>query len=605
MSVLDLAPVKALLPEDLSLAHRLRLVACALISVSMIVKAWVLLPGWFYSDDFIFLDDALNHPLSADFLLTPHDSQLMPVGVAISWVVAHAGAYNWLLAASITIALQLAAALACFVMLRTLFGDRWAVLVPLTFYLFTAMSLEAVSWWAAALNAVPIHIAFFLLVTCVTRWARERTWPWALGSGLSLLLAAASGPRGLVMLVPVGLLVLCFLTPGTWWSRPWRAVRLHAALIVPLIVVGAGYLAVYASTTPSPVEAQGSAPAGPIAKNLLATSWLTSLVGGPWRWTEYNPPMSRPDPPVVLYVLATIAVLALVVTAFRRGRSATLAALLVMAAQLTVTYLAIVFGRGLQLGAGAGLMTRYLNDTLIVTTLVMGLLLMPVVGGQLASRPARATGRRQVAVGGMAAVFVVGSLVSTLDYASAWHRDYPARAFVENARSSLGAEPTVIAQIEVPNIVQSRLSYPNNLPARLLAPLGRTVDARYHGNDLQVLDDDGVARQASVFASTDAAPGPDAGCGHRVADRPASITLRKEVPNPFWWMTVGYLASADGTVDVRVDGARLGTMDVEAGLHTYFVRGEGPFRTVGLASRTDDLTVCVDSVRVGDLVPVS
>jgi hypothetical protein len=597
-----------MVPEELTTAQQVRGVAYAAIGVHLILKAWVLIPAWFYSDDFIFLEDALKHPLTPDFLLTPHESQLMPLGVAISSVVAHSGPYNWLLAATITLLLQAVAAVSCLVMLRTLFGDRWAILLPLGFYLFSTMGIEALTWWAAALNAVPIHIAFFLLVTCVIRWTRERRARWALGSGAALLLAVVSGPRGLVMVVPVGLLLLFFYTPGRWSARPWQLVRTHAVLLSPLVLVGAAYLVVYADSTPSPVKAEGSAPALAIAKNLIGTSWLTSLVGGPWRWDEYNPPMSRPDPPGVLYVLAGLALLTVVVMAARRGARVAYAALGILGAQLLLTCLALVYGRGLQLGANAGLMTRYLTDTLPVTTLVLGLLLLPATGATIRSRPVRIRGRWRTAAGCATAVFLVGSVVSTVAYASAWHRDYPAREYVGNARGSLTSESSVIAEIEVPHLVQSRLSYPHNLPSRLLYPLGDVVRTTYRGNDVRILDDHGVHRQAAVFPSATSPPGPVRDCGYRLAAgsrKTTRITLDTTVANPFWWISMGYLSSGNSDVEVFLDGRKVDDIRVQNGLHTYFLRGEGPLTTIELRSLTDDVTVCVDSVRVGDLVPVS
>lgn len=603
-SVRSLSPLGSLLPRELSKAQEIRAAALALIAAHLVLKAWAVLPAWFYSDDFIFLDDALTNRPTPDFLLTPHDSQLMPIGVAISWVVAHAGAYNWLLAACITLVLQTGAAVACFAMLRTLFSDRWGILAPLTFFLFAPMGIEALLWWAAALNALPIQIAFLLLTTYVVRWTRERRLRWALLSGAALTLAVLSGPRGLVSVVPVGLLVLTLLTPGPWWARPWRVARTHAVLLVPLAIVAAGYLTLYARSTPSPVEARGSAPAAAIAGNLLGTSWLTALVGGPWRWNENNPPMSQPDPPAVLYVLAGLAVLAFVVMAARRSPRTTAAALTILVGQLTVTYLALVFGRGLQLGADAGLMTRYLADTLPVTALVLGLLLMPLVGQHTVTRAARVIGRGRTALSVGVVVFLGGSVVSTANYVAGWHRDYPAREFVANARQSLDREPVVIAQLEVPDNVQARLSYPNNLPSHLLAPLEAVVTAD-HGVDLRMLDDRGVHRQASVFASTEAPAGPVRDCGYRVRTSPVDIRLGEDVANPFWWMSIGYLASGDGDIEISIDGRPVRTVDVDGGLHTYYLRGEGPFRTVTLRSATSAVTVCVDTIRVGDLVPVS
>jgi hypothetical protein len=597
--------LRALVPDDLSHAQQVRAVAYGLIGLHLMLKAWVLLPAWFYSDDFIFLEDALKHRLTPDFLFTSHDSQLMPLGVAISWVVAHAGPYNWLLAGSITLLLQALAAVSCLAMLRTLFGDRWAILAPLGFFLFTAMGIEAMTWWAAALNAVPIQIAFFLLVTCVVRWARERRARWALGAGVALTLAVASGPRGMVMVVPVGLLLLLFFTPGRWWFRPWQLVRTHALLIAPLVVVGAAYLVVYASSTPSPVEAQGSAPAMAIGRNLVGTSWLTSLVGGPWRWDEYNPPMSHPDPPAALYALAGLAVLSLVMMSVRRGARVALAAIAILVAQLAVTYLALVYGRGLQLGASAGLMTRYLTDTLPVTALVFGLLMLPIAGTTITSRSVSVRGRWRPFAVATTAVFLAGSVVSTVAYASAWHRDYPAREFVANAHSSLAAEPAVIAELEVPDQVQARLSYPHNLPSRLLYPLGKEIDTTYRGNDIRILDDHGVHQQAAVFPSATSRPGPVRDCGYTVKDRAARIRLDKTVANPFWWMSIGYLSSGDGKLEVHLDGKKAPDIRVQNGLHTYFMRSEGPLTTIELRSLTDNVTVCVDTVRVGDLVPVS
>ena len=172
MSAPAVSPVRALVPAHLSVAQRVRLTAYAMIVASLGLKAWVVLPAWFYSDDFRFIEDAHTHGLSIDFLFTPHDSQLMPVGVAISWLIARRTAirgsppHHRPGVAGVS-------ALACLLMLRTLFGDRWGILLPLGLFLVSPMGLEAGIWWSASLDALPMQIAFFLLVTCV-RCGRER-----------------------------------------------------------------------------------------------------------------------------------------------------------------------------------------------------------------------------------------------------------------------------------------------------------------------------------------------------------------------------------------------------------------------------------------------
>lgn len=599
-----MSPLRALVPENLSTAQRVRLAGFGLVVGHAMLIGWALLRAWFYADDFQFLEEAQDHRMTADFLFTPHDSQLMPVGRALTWVVAHGGAYNWTLAASITLALQVAAALACLFMLRTMFGDRWGILVPLALYVLSPMGIEAKLWWSAALNAVPIQLAFFLLVAYLVRWSRDRTARAALMCAVSLALAVLSGPRGLVVLVPAGLLLMLFLTPGKWWTRPWNVVRVHAVLLVPLGALGIAYLVAYAASTPSPVTTEGSSPALAIVRKLVGTSWLTTAVGGPWDWVQNNPPLSRPNPPLVLHITAAVVVVAAVGSLLWKRTAPVLAALAILTAQLAVTCVALIFGRGVQLGSDVGLSSRYLADALPVTALALGLAMMPMAGSTLPLRHIRVTNRRLLVMAGGGVAFVVGSLVSTVAYADAWHRHDPARSFISTARASLANDPGVIADVGVPESVRTSLSNPGHLPSHLFSPLGDDVRTATRGNDLRILDANGLQRPAMVAASTGAAPGPVPDCGYRVRGEPVEISVDRDKVIPFWWLSLGYLASGDGQVEIEVDGRALSTMTVEEGLHTYFVNGERPYSTVTLKAVTPGLTMCVDPLRTGNLVPV-
>jgi len=605
------SPVRALVPAHLSVSQRVRLTAYAMVVASLGLKAWVVLPAWFYSDDFRFVEDAHTQGLSIDFLFAPHDSQLMPVGVAISWLVAQANGYSWLTAASITLALQVISALACLLMLRTLFGDRWGILVPLGLFLVSPMGLEAGVWWSASLNALPMQIAFFVLVPCVVLWARERRPLWVLGAGGAIALAALSGPRGLAMAVPVTLLIALFLTRGPWWRRPYDVVRQHLLLAVPPIVIAVGYIVLYARTTPTPVESSGDAPAMALLHNLLMGSWAPSLLGGPWRWSIVADPVSVAAAPAALEIAATIAVVLGAAWLVRRNPGPATGALAILLAQLTVTYLALVFGRGLQVGALAGLISRYLADTLPVTTLVIGLALMPLlVDGAPTFRrtlpdPAAlgTWSRRLLTAAG--AVVVAGSVFTTARYAAPWHDQFVARAYVDNAVSTLRADPTPIADVEVPELVQLSLHYPSNLPSHLLAPYGDLVQTTQAGNDLRILDKFGRSRQAIVGGGAETDLDAIPGCGLRVGSTDAIISLDRDEMDAFPWTSVNYVASGDGLIEVTADGRAVADLEVAAGPHTYFFLTGGAYSTLTLRSKTPGTELCVDIVRAGPIRAIS
>ena len=586
----------------------MRTAAFTLIGLQIILRAWSIHGGWFYSDDFLLLEKTVDEPFRPDVLMRPHDSQLMPFGIALAWVASHAGPFAWTLTATLTLAIQVVASLSCYLMLRLVFGERLGILAPLALYLFAAMSPDVVMWWAASLNGLPIQAAFFLLVSAVVVWARRRRALAAVWAVLALALAAASGPRGLVMVVPVGVFMTLFLSPGgRWFTKPWTVVRLHWPFVVPLAAVAAGYLTVYALTTPSPVAAVGDAPALQIGRQLIGTAWLPSLVGGPWQWQLVADPVSVAAPPRAAHIAAVVVVIATLAVLVRRNPRPALAALTMLAAQLLVTWLAIVFGRGLQVGEIAALLTRYLADTLAVTTLALGLATMPVLaaGAPAFRRDLPAPGSlslpRRFVLAGMAAVMLAGAVASTFAYVAPWHRDFPAREFVANARATIAADPAPVADVEVPELVQLPIHYPHNLPSHLLAPYGDVVQTSKSGNDLRILDDRGRSRQAAITGGPVVDPGDEEGCGLRIDSRPRQVALTRADMDQFPWTSLNYAASADGRAQIRFDGRRTYEIDIAAGPHTYFLVGDGAYSTLEIRTTTPRLQVCLDVVRAGPI----
>ena len=74
-------------------------------------RAWALFPSWFYTDDYRLVGQARTGDLDVDYLTRPYDSQFMPVGRFLAWVLGGADQMSWSLAASMALGLQLAAVL--------------------------------------------------------------------------------------------------------------------------------------------------------------------------------------------------------------------------------------------------------------------------------------------------------------------------------------------------------------------------------------------------------------------------------------------------------------------------------------------------------------
>ncbi|MBC7630268.1 hypothetical protein [Aeromicrobium sp.] len=578
--------------------------AALMIVAQTALRAWAVFGSWFYSDDFIFLEDALKHDLTLSFLFRPHDSHLMPPGIAISWVVAHAGPYNWGLAATITVVLQLLASLACLRMLTNLFGFRLRVLVPLAFYLFSTMSLDGVIWWSAALNTLPLQLGFFLAVTAAVSYFRTRTLGSLVATWAAFAFGVLADPRGMLILLTVVLLAVGFFATGRWWKRPWTAFRTWWTLWTPLLVLGIGYLALYRHLTPSPVTTDASTQLGGTAATMLGTSFLTSIVGGPWRWDNSNPPMGAVDPFGTLRVVAAVVVVVALAYALHRSPLATIAAGLILAVHLGITFVGLALGRATQIGAGAGLLMRFLADSTPVVTLTLGLVIMGAAGATI--RPheqqfSKLTRPRRVVASSTLAAVVLGAVTSTALYARNWHEDYPARAFVVNARDSLQRDPATVADIPVPEIVQAATSFPYNLPSRLLYPLRKQLDTATSANDLQVLDAQGFHRQAEVPIAITAPRGPQRDCGYPIDSTPTTIGLPQRNNADFWWTTMSYISGGPSTIEVRADQRVVATMQVEPGTHTYFIQGEKPYGSLTLRSLTET-TTCVDVITIGDTI---
>ena len=587
--------------------------AAALVVLQIALRGWALYPSWFYLDDFQMLDDARRQGLGPALLLEPYDSQFMPVGRFAAWVVTQGGLVDWRLAATVTLALQLLAGLACLWMLVTLFGTRWLVLVPLALYLSTAMTMPALMWWAASLNALPLQLCFFAGVAVWVRYLRTRRIVWLIVSLVVITLGLGAYVKSLLILPVLAALAVGWFTSGGPRDRVVQTLRQWWPAALSGAVLSAGFLTYYLLNVPSLATGSPAPVAVELARSMLGRSLPVGLLGGPWSWSRLNPPVGLADPPGWAVVLAwgVIAATALVLALRRRrtGRVWVLVALYALG-----SYLLLLLTRAPVVGSIAGLEYRYLTDVACVAALGLGLLLMPLREGEEGTvarrspRPpsgaaeAERTARRTAAVvATLTSALVVSGVASSVAYAQIWHEDNPGEVFLRASQASLRGEGAVdVADTVVPDNVIPGYLYPFNTSVRLLPIVADNVRFPEVTRRLSVLGQDGELRQGLVAPTTTSRRGPDGDCGWKVGSEPVVVPLRSTAFDYTWWVRIGYLSSAEDTMTIAL-ADRAFEVDVQEGLHSVFLNITGEVDEVAF-SGLEQATVCVDPIEVGTAV---
>ncbi len=596
--------------RPLATAERLLLIAVAMIVAQLIFRGWAVSGSWFYSDDFIFLGRSGQGRADLDWFLTPHNIHFMPLSLWLATWVGAVGAFSWWLAVTQILVLQAVASLACWWMLRTLFGDRPGVLVALGFYLVSPMAFPTVMWWAASLNQLPHQIALFGAVAAHVTFLRTRRWPPALLTALFLLIGFASYTKTILLPVLLVLITVTYFAGGGFWTRIKTSLVAYRRTWVIQGVLTAGYLTTYLIKVPSSERPNLRT----IAETLdlsIVKSYGPALLGGPWRWNGLtllgdSGPRSFVGTPLTLVVVSWMILGLLVAYQCLRHRRAWWP-LLIAGPYVVLSGLIVSAGRADVFGVTASATElRYLTDLAGVSALAIGLATMPVIGA-VASLEPRATrligvtlSPRALKVGG--AAVVVGALFSSITYALPWHDSdrMPQEAFISNARDSLESRPN-LADTAVPDGVLWAPAFPANLMSYILSPLGDNLHVVQAGNDLALLDGEGRTHPAVVDGDGRNLPGPVEGCGYPVADVPTSIDI-VPVINFAFWMTINYVSSADGTATVTT-GDQTTEVPVIFGPHTLFVQTSAAYDKVTIDAG-DDARLCVDTIKVGAITPL-
>jgi hypothetical protein len=361
--------------------------AVTLIVIQLLWMGTLLARSYFRQDDYFNFDRALSSGLTWKYLMLLSAGHMAPLGFGISWVLARLALYNWPLICIVILALVAAACVALLRVLRTLFGDRPAILIPLAVYLFCPLALAAVDWWSVAVQTLPLELSIFMAVDAHVRYLRGGRMRTAVAAAGWLLLGMATAQKGAVTPLLLFALTSAFFVQGRWIAaasvalrRYWRAWVLYGVLL-------AGYCALFFSRLPSsttPATAPG--PVGRVisfVSTLVGTTMVPGALGGPWHWAVIGDGYAQASPPAALqqlsWGLALLIVLASCIYRVRAWRAWAIIAGWIVAADV----IPVVIGRlGAEQPGLLGLQARYVTDAVSVLALCLGFAFLPLAGDE-------------------------------------------------------------------------------------------------------------------------------------------------------------------------------------------------------------------------------
>ncbi len=593
------------LPVDAKDRQTVHLAAAALIALTLSLRAWSLLPSWFYADDHRLLSQAREHGLSLSYLTTPFDSQYMPFGRLVAWIVAGdpGTTPSWGLATCITLLCLAGASGACWWMLVACFGCRWENLLLLALFLTSTLALPATMWWAASLNQIPLLIAWCGCVAAGVTYLRTTRWVWLGVLLLFLLFGFAAYVKAVLVLPVLAFIAYGYFTRGTGADRVRTVLSLWRWAVLSTGTATVAFLAYYRFSIPQPFSEDSPwSVAGPVTDTLIGTSWATATLGGPWRWDAGNAPIGTTNPwdwsVHLSWVLLAFVIVYSVLQRERSGRAWVLLALC-----LSLDLVLLLGTRAPFFGAIAGNEMRYLTESAAALALCLGLAFLPLRGALEASAPRPVPALRR-SVSGLAAsvaclAVVASSLVSSVSYVRIWHDDNPGEKYLHALGDAVRSQGHVeLVDAQVPDQVMPPLTLPYNRVAALTPLYAPGADYPQISGKLLSVTPEGRLATTVIEPGIVVDDGPIEGCGWKVPPSGRVIKLPGGTLEVTWWVRIAYLSSGATPVTVTA-GSQTRSGQLHSGLGSLYVMLEGGFDEVRISGLSEGTTLCVDRVEVG------
>ena len=593
--------------DRLSTGRKVTYAAVLLIVLQLAFRGSIVGRSWFLVDDFLFLSDVASGLDSLSWYFQIHQGHFMPASFVLVKIVGSIGSFNWAAAAVEIVALQLLASIACYWMLRNLFGNRPTILVPFAFYLFSALTMPSILWWAVAINQLPNQIACFGAIAAHVSYSRSGKWRAALLASAFLILGFVTYTKTLFLPPILVLITVMYFASGPLGRRLRDSLLQFWKAWVAYTIVTASFLAAYLYFTPQSIGGRGSSLLE-LSGSTVLESFGTSMIGGPWKWSLFGRgPISYTNAPDLGVVAAWILIAALVFVVWAT-RERSLRALWVIGFYLAASILTVYYGRDYVLallgGSSVGHHLQYLADSAPFVVVTIGLMTMSLIGAvessEARSRPlfVRLPSCYVFSAVGMA--IFASSIYSSVGIAKPWDSNFLERSFTQRAAREIVREKPLFADVGIPEGSLSALFAPYNEIRRYFSPLGAAVRTTRIGNDLKVLGEDGSIAPAVLDGPIRTEADSSKTCPIRVKNITTTIPFVPVFNYPFW-MAIEYTSNADAHIPLDY-GIFRKDVPIENGSHTLFIATTGAYDSVTLRPLVGQ-QICVKSIKVGTLIP--
>jgi hypothetical protein len=591
------APASAA-PSQSRASRTVPLLGLLVVAAATGFRIWVIHPAWFFFDDFFFIEQAREKGLTADYLVTPYNGHLMPASWLLTWVNAKADPFGFGYPATEIVVMSALVGLGLLRLLISLFGPRPGVLFPLVLALFSPVLLPATTWWAAAVNLLPMLISLTFGLTAFVQHLRDRRTSDLVWSLAWLLLGLAFVERSLVVVMVMWLVAIMYFATGPVPHRVGHLLRTYRTAVVAHGLLVPAYLAVYVVYAKN-FDAQSvtSRPFFGVLGYVAGIAFPSGATGGPLRWRVAEVTQSEAHPHQAVLILAWLVV-ATVVWASVRTRHRGARAWLLPLTALVANALLIAVSRAIYFGSEISLDFRFQTEVAVLLPLAVGLAFLPVVGAVESSEPKESGWRldtRATVLPAMA-VFLVAATVSASSFPLRNLTTTSPQRYVETFEASARALPgRQVLDRPTPAYLWSPVAYPTNLASRILAPLAGLVDFRSATtDDAWRIDDRGrlVPLELVESRSQTASVGDD-GCFTTLrGGAVSSSALDGPVLGVDWYVRIDYHASESVRLTLSV-GDTSRTDRLEPGTHYLLAPAGGSYDAVRLEVPQGSAPVCL------------